>query len=78
MALDWSEREASRCPDCGTPAEDWDEERGGDRDAYRAQLHHCRGDELLGQLVIPAGDTGTRKQLIPNYALPMWGARSVQ
>ncbi|MGI5232858.1 hypothetical protein [Actinoallomurus sp. CA-142502] len=36
-------RERQTCPSCGTRAEEWDPEQGGDRAAYRAVVDVCRG-----------------------------------
>lgn len=45
-AIWWELRERDRCPGCGTRQEEWDEDRGGDRDAYRAEVHRCRGCQV--------------------------------
>lgn len=48
------------CPTCGTRAEEWDENAGGDEDAYRAITHRCIGCQLLTdkQTTVPEGDDG--------------------
>jgi predicted dithiol-disulfide oxidoreductase (DUF899 family) len=48
------------CPSCGTRADEWDEQVGGDEDAYRAITHRCIGCQLLAdkQKTVPAGDEG--------------------
>lgn len=39
-------RRRQACGSCGTRPEEWDETRGGDRNAYIADLHQCRGCEV--------------------------------
>lgn len=46
-ALWWLAREKDRCPNCRTRTAEWDETRGGDRDAYGPEERRCRGCELL-------------------------------
>lgn len=48
------------CPSCGTRADEWDEEAGGDEDAYRATTHRCIGCQLIAdrQKTVPEGDEG--------------------
>lgn len=48
------------CPTCGTRADEWDEDAGGDEDAYRATTHRCIGCQVLQdrQKEVPAGDEG--------------------
>lgn len=48
-AVWWHLRQAEACPSCGTRAEEWDPKRGGDRNAYSAVLHRCRGCEVSGR-----------------------------
>lgn len=45
-AIWWELRERDRCPGCGTRGAEWDEEQGGDRDAYQAKVHRCRGCQV--------------------------------
>lgn len=56
--LSWSEpdrdkaiwhyiRERSRCSECGTRPEEWDETQGGHRHAWQPALRRCRGCELM-------------------------------
>lgn len=45
-ALWWHIRHAETCPNCGTRAEEWDPERGGDFHAYGADFAACRGCEV--------------------------------
>lgn len=45
-ALWWHVRERDRCGQCGTRSAEWDEQRGGDRNAYTPHLRRCRGCEL--------------------------------
>jgi hypothetical protein len=58
------------CPSCGTRAEEWDEESGGDEDAYRPFTHRCIGCQLIAdkQKQIPEGDEGhgVKVALIPS------------
>lgn len=67
-ALAWDAHQRACCPTCGIHPAEWDESRGGDRNAYRADLHRCRGDELLDRLDVPKGEMGLRKVLVPNIA----------
>lgn len=57
------------CPQCGTRAEEWDEQAGGDEDAYRAVTHRCIGCQLIAdrQKEVPDGDEGhgVKVALIP-------------
>lgn len=48
------------CPTCGTRSDEWDEEAGGDEDAYTAITHRCIGCQVLAdkQKAIPEGDEG--------------------
>lgn len=41
--LAWFLRHRVTCPSCGTRPEEWDPNRGGSRDAYRADFHECPG-----------------------------------
>ncbi len=45
-AIAWFLRQREACPSCGTRAEEWDEDRGGHRDAYIAVHERCRGCEI--------------------------------
>ena len=73
LALEWNARERPKCGHCGTHPADWDEKRGGDFNAYRAEWHRCRGDELLAGLGDPPeGEKGLHRVLVPNLDLPMW------
>jgi hypothetical protein len=57
------------CPGCGTRPEEWDENTGGDEDAYRAVTHRCIGCQLIAdkQKTVPATDEGhgVKVALIP-------------
>lgn len=46
-AIWWHVRERDRCPSCGTRGAEWDERRGGHRNAYAPRLQRCRGCELV-------------------------------
>jgi hypothetical protein len=48
------------CPTCGTRTDEWDEQQGGDEDAYRAITHRCVGCQVLAdkQKAVPDGDEG--------------------
>ncbi|MER6092455.1 hypothetical protein [Streptomyces bluensis] len=48
------------CPACGTRGDEWDEDSGGDEDAYRAITHRCIGCQLIAdrQKRVPEGDEG--------------------
>ncbi|MCW2767778.1 MAG: hypothetical protein JWO11_3737 [Nocardioides sp.] len=39
-------RKRQECQACGTRPEEWDETRGGDRNAYIGDLERCRGCEV--------------------------------
>lgn len=45
---------------CGTRADEWDEECGGDEFAYTAVTHRCIGCQILAdkQKTVPDGDEG--------------------
>ena len=47
LAVAWDRHERQRCPGCGTHPDDWDESRGGDRNAFYADDYKCLGDEYL-------------------------------
>lgn len=49
-ALAWEAHEARRCSGCGTHPDDWDEEQGGSRHAWKARLHMCEGCNALHQV----------------------------
>lgn len=57
------------CPTCGTREQEWNEQMGGDEDAYRAVTHRCLGCQLLQdkQQTVPEGDDGhgVKVALIP-------------
>ena len=59
-ALAYATYARSVCPHCGTRAEEWEEELGGDEDAYTAITHRCVGCQLLAdkQRGVPQGDEG--------------------
>jgi hypothetical protein len=59
-ALAWADYTKAACPSCGTRAEEWDEDSGGDEDAYTAITHRCIGCQLLAdrQKTVPDGDEG--------------------
>jgi hypothetical protein len=48
------------CSGCGTRHAEWDEESGGDEDAYIATTHRCIGCQLIAdkQGSVPQGDEG--------------------
>lgn len=41
-------REKQTCRSCGTRPDEWNPERGGDRNAYAVALGRCRGCEVMG------------------------------
>ncbi|MFD9443419.1 hypothetical protein [Streptomyces sp. NPDC060001] len=57
------------CATCGTRADEWQEELGGDEDAYRAITHRCVGCQLIAdkQKTVPDADEGhgVKTLLIP-------------
>ncbi len=73
LAVAWDRHERELCRGCGTHPDEWDEKRGGDRDAFQAVAHFCRGDELIGQKQDEIKDRGpgwraglARRQMITN------------
>lgn len=46
-ALTWAAHEARRCPACHTHPDEWNEDTGGRRDAYHAELVICPGCRAL-------------------------------
>lgn len=65
----YAEYRRSVCANCGTRAEEWDEDAGGDEDAYRAVTHRCIGCQVIAdkQKQVPEGDEGhgVKVALIP-------------
>ncbi|MFM9373277.1 hypothetical protein [Streptomyces sp. Da 82-17] len=59
-ALAYAAYARQACPGCGTRAEEWDEQAGGDEDAYTAITHRCIGCQILAdkQKQVPQGDEG--------------------
>lgn len=47
-ALAWKVEQALMCSDCGTRLEEWDEDKGGSRDAYLPSLYDCPGCKAAG------------------------------
>ena len=74
-ALAWLRRDRSRCPSCGVPHGDWDEDAGGDRNAYHAEGFICRGCEELENAKSKEPHAGERWRLVPSWWLRMWGGR---
>ncbi|MGW0948433.1 hypothetical protein ACWD4O_38580 [Streptomyces sp. NPDC002623] len=68
-ALAYEDYVTQVCPGCGTRPEEWDEDGGGDEDAYRAVTHRCIGCQLIAdkQKTVPEGDEGhgVKVALIP-------------
>ena len=68
-SLAYAEYAKSVCPTCGTRAAEWDEDQGGDEDAYRAFTHRCIGCQILTDKhkTVPEGDEGhgVKVSLIP-------------
>lgn len=46
-AMAWQMHEARRCPSCKTHPDEWDEDAGGRRDAYAADIAVCPGCRTL-------------------------------
>jgi hypothetical protein len=59
-ALAYEDYRRAVCPQCGTRPDEWDEQAGGDEDAYRPITHRCIGCQLLAdkQKLVPDGDEG--------------------
>jgi hypothetical protein len=59
-ALAYAAYTKTLCPTCATRAEEWDEDAGGDEDAYTAITHRCVGCQVLAdkQKTVPEGDEG--------------------
>jgi hypothetical protein len=49
-ALAYAAYRDSTCPGCGTRAEEWEPDAGGDRHAYAADVHVCPGCQVRGDL----------------------------
>jgi len=68
-ALAYADYLKQLCPQCGTRPQEWDENAGGDEDAYRATTHRCIGCQVIAdkQKTIPDGDEGhgVKVALIP-------------
>jgi hypothetical protein len=68
-ALAYAAYNRSVCPHCGTRVDEWDENAGGDEDAYTAITHRCVGCQVLAdkQKTVPQGDEGhgVKVALIP-------------
>lgn len=73
-ALWWMARERQRCNGCGTHPDEWNEDLGGSREAYKAEERTCPGCRERGPAADAldrarnAGDPkhGTSIALIPN------------
>ena len=62
----WKQQE---CKSCGTRDEEWDEKRGGDRNAYVGEKRRCRGCEVRERTqdtVTSEDGRGVYVTLIPN------------
>ncbi|MEV4557203.1 hypothetical protein AB0K51_09410 [Kitasatospora sp. NPDC049285] len=59
-ALAWAAYQRDVCEGCGTRPQEWDPDRGGDRQAYVAQTHRCLGCEVLEMEMeqVPEGADG--------------------
>jgi hypothetical protein len=68
-ALALEEHRRQVCPSCGTRAEEWDENTGGDEFAYTAITHRCLGCQTIAdrQEEVPQGPEGhgVKVALIP-------------
>ena len=62
LALMWAQRERDRCPECGTPSEDWAPDGFG----YHVDTYRCLGCERLQAVGIPKTEgRGMRKRMMP-------------
>ena len=68
-AIAYRDHQRTVCSSCGTRAEEWDEQRGGDENAYLAATHKCVGCEVVAdkQAEVPDGPEGRG---IKVYLLP--------
>jgi len=59
-ALAYQAYKRTVCAGCGTRPAEWDEEAGGDEDAYTALTHRCIGCQIIAdkQQTIPTNDEG--------------------
>ena len=57
-ALAYADYHAGVCKGCGTRAEEWEPERGGDRHAYVASTMTCPGCQVRGDLERQLADSG--------------------
>lgn len=48
-ALWWLIHQRQACSSCGTRPDAWDEANGGDRNAYVAEPHFCRGCQVAAR-----------------------------
>lgn len=67
-ALGWQSHEARRCTSCGTHADEWSEQAGGDRDAYHGEAYQCPGCLRLERTrqapEVVQGDPGMHVRLV--------------
>ena len=68
-AIAYRDYKRTVCQACGTRPDEWNEETGGDEDAYLAATHKCIGCEVLAdkQAEVPDGPEGRG---IKVYLLP--------
>lgn len=59
-ALAYAAYSRAVCRSCGTREDEWDENQGGDEDAYRTTTRRCIGCQLIAdaQKQVPQGDEG--------------------
>ena len=59
-ALAYATYNRAVCPTCRTRGDEWDEDLGGDEDAYTANTHRCIGCQIIAdkQKTVPDGDEG--------------------
>jgi len=67
-AIWWEARTRAACQSCGTRDEEWDEDVGGDRNAYAPAVGHCRGCEVKAQAQREIDDAPKGSYRVGSYA----------
>lgn len=61
-AIAWQIEQSLSCDGCGTRREEWDEKRGGSRNAYHAETFRCPGCRRIEEAYHDAHDSAKRAQ----------------
>lgn len=74
-ALAWQEMDRLTCRGCGTRPEEWNPNKGGDRNAYVAEVQVCPGCEVRERGETDLNDPGRKamrgKRLVMRRADPV-------